>query len=53
MSASEWAEAAFQLSLAAIIFSCGAFTIDHLKLNERIVLILLIIFSPFIIDLFS
>lgn len=53
MSAHEWAVTALHLSGAAIIFTCGVLFVERLRLDERIVLLLLIIFSPFIIDLFS
>lgn len=53
MSAYECTVVALDLAVAIIVGSCGAFLIERLKLDERLILLMCFIFSPFMIKLFS
>ena len=53
MSPYECMVISLHLAVAMIVGSCGAFLIERLKLDERLILLMCFIFSPFIIKLFS
>ena len=53
MSTYECMVISLHLAVAMIVGSCGAFLIERLKLDERLILLMLFIFSPFMIKLIS
>ena len=53
MSAYECMIVSLHLAVAIIVGSCGAFIIERLKLDERLILLMCFVFSPFMIKLFS
>lgn len=53
MSTYECMVVSLHLAVAMLVGSCGAFLIERLKLDERLILLILFIFSPFMIKLIS